>query len=109
MGRVVEPAIARKVRVNAGLHRLVVIRYDRKYAIGARCFGAPGQLDGLAGGIRSRSGNDTNAATRDFDRGADYCVMLDRRQGGSLPGGFADHDRRDARFNLTFAKLRKRR
>ena len=38
-----------KVRVNAGLHRLVIIRHDRKHRIGARHFGAPGQFDGLGG------------------------------------------------------------
>ena len=38
-----------KVRINAGLHRLVVIGHDREHRIGAGGLGAPRQLDGLAG------------------------------------------------------------
>jgi hypothetical protein len=41
-------------------------------------------------------------------RSADYGVVLGRRQGRSLAGGFADYDRRDTSFNLTFAKPRER-
>ena len=61
-------AIARKVRMDAGLHRLVVVGHDRKHRIGARRFGAPRQLDGLAGRIRPRSGDDADAAARDLRR-----------------------------------------
>ncbi len=93
-----------KVRVYAGLHRLVVIRHDRKHRVGARRLGLPRQFDSLPGRIRSRSCNDPNPATRGFDDGADDAVVLGRRQGRSLAGGFADHDCGRARFDLPFAK-----
>ena len=38
-----------KVLVNAALHRLVVIRHDRKDGVCARRLGAPCQLNGLCG------------------------------------------------------------
>jgi hypothetical protein len=42
-----------------------------------------------------------------FDGGADDAVVLGWRQGCGLAGGFADHDCRDAGFDLAFAKPRK--
>ena len=93
-----------KMRLDAGLHRLVVIRHDRKHRVGARRLGMPRQFDGLTGRIRSRPCDDPNAATRGFDGGADDAVVLGRRQRCGLAGGFADHDRRDARLDLPFAK-----
>ena len=94
-----------KMRMDAGLHRLVVIGHDRKHRIGAGGLGAPRQLDGLAGRIRSRAGNDADAAARDLDGGADDAVVLGRRQRGGFAGGFADDDRRDAGLDLAFAKF----
>jgi hypothetical protein len=93
-----------KVGLNAGLHRLIVIRHDRKHRVGARRFGTPRQLNGLMGRIRPRSSDDPNTATRGFDGGADDAVVLDRRQGYGFAGGLGDHDHRHARFNLTFAQ-----
>ncbi len=84
IGRAVECSDRAKVRLNAGLHRLVVVRHDRKHRIGAGSFGAPRQLDGLAGRIRSRPGNDSDAAPRDLDAVADDAVVLEPASGSKL-------------------------
>ena len=70
-----------KVRTNAGLHWFIVVGHDRKHRVGAGQFGAPRQLYGLIGRIRSRAGNDTDAPTRDLDGSPDELVLLDRRKG----------------------------
>ena len=45
-----------EMRLDAGLHRLVVVRHHRKHRIGAGRFGALRQLDRLAGRIGSGAG-----------------------------------------------------
>ena len=98
-----------KVRVNAGLHRLVVIGHDRKHRIGARRFGAPGQLDGLAGRIGSGAGNDANAAARDLDGGADEASCSAGVRVEASPAVSPTTIAETPGFDLAFAKLRERR
>ncbi len=86
------------------MHWLVVVWHDRKHRVGAGGLGAPGQFDGLAGRIGSGAGNDADPAARDLDGGANDGFVLVRRQGRGFAGGFAGHDRRDARLDLAFAK-----
>ena len=45
-----------------------------------------------------------DAAAGDLDGGAHDAVLLGRRQRRGFAGGFADHDGRDARGDLAFAK-----
>ena len=92
------------MRMDAGLHRLVVIGHHREHRIGAGGLGPPRQLDGLAGRIRSGAGNDADAAVCDLDGGAEDTVVLGRCQRGGFAGGFADHDRRDAGLDLALTK-----
>ena len=92
MGSEVEIGDRPKMRMDAGLHRLVVIGHDRKHRVGAGGLCAPGQLDGLAGRVRAGAGNDPDAAAGDLDGGADDAVVLGRRQRRGFAGGFTDHD-----------------
>src|ERR1700722_14700029 len=92
------------MRKNAGLHRLVVVGHDGEHRIGAGRFRAARVLDGVAGRIGSRRGNDADTAVRDFDGGADDSVMLGWRQRRGFAGGLADPDRRGAWLDLELAE-----
>src|SRR6478672_766021 len=92
------------MRLNAVLHWLVVVRHDREDCIGAGEFGLPGQLDRMARGIRTGSGNDADTATRNFDGGADDRVVFGWHKRRGFAGCFADDDCGCAGLYLTLAE-----
>ena len=92
-----------EMRLDSGLHRLVVVRHHRKHRVGASRFGALRELDRLTGRIRSGAGDDADAALRHFDGGADDAFLFRRRQRRGFAAGLADQNGADAGTDLALA------
>ena len=98
-----------EMRVDSGLHRLVVVRHHRKHRVGAGRFGALRQFDRLTGRIRTCAGDDADAAMRGLDGGADDAFLFRWCQRGGFAAGLADENGADAGIDLALAKPRKSR
>ena len=79
-----------KVRVDAFLRGLVVVRHDLQLAVGAHFARVAGQGDGLGGGVGPAAGHDGHAAGHVLDRHADDFLLLIDGDRGRLARG-ADH------------------